>query len=73
MSPEVVVRKISLSEEDGGLGDVVTATGKGFKDKTSLTVFLDKKVLVTWDDPSTTSDAMVPLPAGMVIEYNTLG
>ena len=69
---EDVPRKISLSEEDGGLGDEITATGKGFKDKTSLTVFLDKKVLVTWDDPGTpNSDAMVPLPAGMVEEYNT--
>ena len=65
-----VVRKISLSEEDGGLGDVITATGKGYKNGTSLTVFLDKKVLVTWDDPSTPSDAMVPLPADMVEEYD---
>ena len=68
-----VVRKISLSEEDGGLGDVITATGKGYKNDTSLTVFLDKKVLVTWDDPdTTTSDAMVPLPGDRVDDYNAL-
>ena len=45
-----IIRKISLDADDGGLGDVVTATGKGFKDKTSLTVFRDKVILVMWDD-----------------------
>ena len=51
-----VVRKISLSESDGGLGDTVTATGKGFKNGTTLTVFVDNPVLVKWDhdeDPAT--------------------
>ena len=66
-----VVRKVSLGEEDGGLGDVIEATGKGFKNGTTLTVFLDHKELVVWDDPATTSDALVPLPGGMVEEYNT--
>ena len=37
-----VPRIVSLSEEDGGLGDVVEATGKGFKNGTSLTFFVDK-------------------------------
>ena len=46
---EVIPHKISLDEGDGGLGTVVTATGKGFKDKTTLTVFLDKKIIVMWD------------------------
>ena len=52
-TPEVaVVRKVSLDEEDGGLGDVITATGKGFKDGTTLTVFLDQ--LADHDDDSDT-------------------
>ena len=33
---------IKLDEDEGGLGDVITATGLGFKDKTTLTVFVDK-------------------------------
>ena len=37
-----VRRKMSLSEEDGGLGDVVTATGKGFENGVTLHFFLDK-------------------------------
>ena len=44
-----VVRKISLSEEDGGLGDPVDATGKGFKNGTTLTVFVDQPTDVRWD------------------------
>ena len=52
-----VYRKISLSEEDGGLGDVITATGKGYKNGTTLTVFVD--TLSDHDDDPTT-----PLVAG---------
>ncbi len=37
-----VRRKISLSEEDGGLGDMVTATAKGFENGVTLHFFLDK-------------------------------
>ena len=49
-----VPRIVSLDEEDGGLGTVVTATAKGFKDKTSLTVFVDKPSHQDDDkDPST--------------------
>ena len=33
---------LDLDEEDGGLGTVVVATGKGFKNSTTLTVFIDK-------------------------------
>ena len=33
---------LSLDEEDGGLGTVVNATGKGYKNGTSLIVFVDK-------------------------------
>ena len=42
-------RKISLDEDEGGLGDVITATGKGYKDGTTLTVFVDKLITVMWD------------------------
>ena len=39
---EVNIRRtISIDPEDGGIGEVVTATGKGFKNGTTLTVFLD--------------------------------
>lgn len=37
----VVTRLVELSEEDGGRGTTVTATGKGFKNGTSLGFFLD--------------------------------
>ena len=49
-----VPRIISLSEEDGGLGDVVEATGKGFKNSTSLTFFVDKAVQRDDDNDSDT-------------------
>ena len=38
-----VPRLVALSEEDGGLGDVVTATGKGFENGVTLHFFLDKQ------------------------------
>ena len=44
-----VIRKISLSDEDGGLNDPVDATGKGFKNGTTLTVFVDQPTNVMWD------------------------
>ena len=40
----LVLRKVSLSSDKGGLGKKVTATGKGFEDGTSLTFFVDKYV-----------------------------
>ena len=58
-----IVRKLSLSEEDGGLGDMVTATGKGFKNGTTLTVFRDLvDALVMYDHDDDASTAMIPLP-----------
>ena len=36
-----VFRVVSLDEEDGGLGTVVTVTGKGFRKSTSMIVFVD--------------------------------
>ena len=56
-----IVRKMSLSEEDGGLGDVVSATGSGYKNGTTLTVFVDKKILVMWDKDNNPETDMVPL------------
>ena len=45
-----VPRILSLDEEDGGLGTKVNATGKGFKNGTSLTVFVDNPVHMDDDD-----------------------
>ena len=65
----MINRKISRNEEDGGLGKVVTATGKGYKNGTSLTVFLDSLSEVMWDDPDTSSSSMVRVPMSMLEEY----
>lgn len=40
-----VPRLVSLSDDEGGRGKTVTATGKGFKNGTSLGFFLDKAPL----------------------------
>ena len=41
-SSEITVRrKVSLDEDDGGRGDMLTATGKGFKNGTSIHFWLD--------------------------------
>ena len=56
-----VVRKISLSEEDGGLNDPVDATGKGFKNGTTLTVFVDQPTNVMWDNDNDDETGMVLL------------
>ena len=66
-----VPRKISTDEEDGGLGTVVTATGKGYKNNTSLTVFVDKLTPVMWNVPDD-GEGMIPLPYDMVNEYDLL-
>ena len=69
-----VVRKLTLSEGDGGLGDVITATGKGYKNGTTLTVFRDLMQVVMWNDPATSGVPSVanrvPLPPSMVKAYN---
>ena len=41
---ETIYRKITLSENAGGRGDVVTATGKGFKNNQGITFWLDTDV-----------------------------
>ena len=67
-----IIRKVSLSEGDGGLDTAVTGTGKGFKDKTSLTVFLDKPIMVYYDADEDDSTDMVRLPVGMGEAYNDM-
>ena len=67
-----IIRKVSLSEGDGGLDTAVTGTGKGFKDKTSLTVFLDKAIMVYYDEDENDSTDMVRLPVGMAKAYNAM-
>ena len=56
-----IVRKISLSDGDGGLGDVITATGKGFKNGTTLTVYRDLLETVYWDNDDDSETEMVGL------------
>ncbi len=46
---------VELSEEDGGRGTTVTATGKGFKNGTSLGFFLDLPSHVDDDDDPATA------------------
>ena len=75
-----IIRKISLSEDDGGLNDPVSATGKGYKNSTSLTVFLDELIPVMWDDNGDEAEAeddktiiptdRMPLPAAMLEDYD---
>lgn len=45
-----VVRRVKLSEEDGGRGTEVTATGSGFKNGTTLGFFLDLRTVHVNDD-----------------------
>ena len=41
--PEITIyRKVTLSENAGGRGDVITATGKGFKNGQGITFWLDR-------------------------------
>ena len=61
-----VPRKISLSEEDGGLGDTIEATGKGYKNGTTLTVYVDQTELVMWDHDNRPTTDMVPLLPGKI-------
>ncbi len=68
---EVTVnRKISLSEEDGGLGDTVKATGKGYKNGTTLTVFRDMvDTTVMWNHDNDDATAKVALTPAMRMAY----
>ena len=63
---EPIYRKISLSEEDGGLDTTVEAKGKGFKNGTSLSVFRDAAIIVTYDHDNNDKTAMRRLPVSML-------
>ena len=62
-----VPRKISLSEGDGGLGDTIKATGKGYKNSTTLTVYVDQTILIMWDHDNRATTDMVPLNPGKIM------
>ena len=64
-----VVRVLSLDEGDGGLDTEVEATGKGFKNDTSLTVFRDAPILVMYDDDDNPLTPWVRLPAANAADY----
>ena len=51
-----VPRVVSLDSGDGGLGTVVTASGKGFRKATSLIVFIDKPSHQDDDDDPDTDE-----------------
>ena len=65
-----VPRKLSLDEDAGGLNDPITATAKGFKGGTTLTVFVDQRIPVMWDGDGLASTARTRLTAGEVEAYN---
>ena len=65
-----IYRILDLDEEDGGLGTVVNATGKGFKNSTSLTVFVDNREPVMWDDDQDNGTSMVRVMPSQMAEYN---
>ena len=76
MNPDLVLdvpRIIEVDPEDGGLGDTVTATGKGYKNGTTLTIFIDSPSMHVDEDsnsrtpannddgdPETTDPFMIP-------------
>ena len=68
-----IPRLVSLDEEDGGRGDEITATGKGFKNGYTITFFLDDLGPIYFDldgDPDTTDDAETLLTVGNLASYN---
>ena len=44
-----VLREVGLDEEDGGRGDEITVTGKGFKNGTTVTFWRDEMTPVMWN------------------------
>ena len=56
-----VRREVGLDEEDGGRGDKLTVTGKGFKNGTTVTFWRDKMTAVMWDKDNDMSTDMVRL------------
>ena len=45
-----VPRVVGLDEEDGGRGDKITVTGKGYKNGTTVTFWRDEMTPVMWDN-----------------------
>ena len=66
-----VPREVGLDEEDGGRGDEITVTGKGYKNGTSVTFWRDKMTLVMWDNDNDMSTAMVRLMPMYKEDYET--
>ena len=68
-----IPRIVSLDTDDGGLGTVVKATGKGFRKATSMIVFIDKPSHQDDDDdPSTEPDDDDGVPGEDVMVRGTL-
>ena len=60
-----------MDEEDGGRGDTLTVTGKGYKNGTSVTFWRDEMTQVMWDDDNDMSTAMVRLMPMYKEDYET--
>ena len=69
-----VPRIISLDEEDGGRGDEIIVTGKGYKDGTTVTFWRDEMTPVMWNKggSSTDNDDKVWLLLSDKEEYETV-
>ena len=65
-----IPRDLGLSEDDGGLGDEITATGKGYKNGTTLLVFVDRAIPVMWDSDNNDSTPMVRVTPSSRDDYN---
>jgi hypothetical protein len=66
-----VPRVVGLDEEDGGRGDEITVTGKGYKNGTSVTFWRDEMTQVMWDDDNDMSNDMVRLMPMYKEDYET--
>ncbi len=74
MAPEVMIaRTLSLSEEDGNLGDTIDVTGKGFKNGTTLKVFIDRNYDADDDDYMPMLDANEDVICTVLIDSNDVG
>ena len=62
---------VGLDEEDGGRGDEITVTGKGYKNGTSVTFWRDEMTQVMWDKDNDMSTAMVQLMPMYKEDYET--
>ena len=51
-----VPRVVGLDEEDGGRGDKITVTGKGYKNGTTVTFWRDEMTRVMWNEDGSSTD-----------------